>query len=168
MAWRRAPATETGWRRWSRRMLMLIFFGLFAAGATYLRILQAGEPVNERTLAVIALFGVTGAVVALVMQLIALIWLRRHGPAARLAMTLVLAPLVFLGALYGCFALFHSAAELEGLFADPGDPHAIVHLAHRMTFVAAGYVVVFAPGYLWPWLYPVLAGVLVVIGLRAR
>ncbi|MGY6570848.1 MAG: hypothetical protein ACXIVE_17795 [Salinarimonas sp.] len=168
MAWRRAPATETGWRRWSRRMLMLIFFGLFAAGATYLRILQAGEPVNERTLAVIALFGVTGAVAALVMQLIALIWLRRHGPAARLAMTLVLAPLVFLGALYGCFALFHSAAELEGLFADPGDPHAIVHLAHRMTFVAAGYVVVFAPGYLWPWLYPVLAGVLVVIGLRAR
>lgn len=149
-------------------MLVVVFFGLFAAGAAYLRILQAGEPVNDRTLAVIALFGVTGAVSALIMQGIALIWLRRHGPAARLAMALVLAPLVFLGALYGCFALFHSAAELEGLFADPGDPHALVHLAHRMTFVAAGYVLVFAPAYLWPWLYPVLTGALVLIGLRTR
>ena len=147
---------------------MVVFFGLFAAGASYLRILQTGEPVNDRTLAVIALFGVTGAVSALVMQGIALIGLHRRSLAARLAITLALAPLVILGALYGSFALFHSAAELEGLFADPGDPHAIIYLAHRMTVVAGGYVVVFAPNYLWPWLWPLLAGALAVTGMRAR
>ena len=64
----------------------------------------------------------TGAVAALVMQGISLIGLRRRSLAARLVIALALAPLVILGALYGSFALFHSAAELEGLFADPGEP----------------------------------------------
>jgi|GEM_PF-2068234 len=156
------------WRRWAHRFLVVVFFGLFAAGASYLRILQTGESVNDRTLAVIALFGVTGAVAALVMQGISLIGLRRRSLAARLVIALALAPLVILGALYGSFALFHSAAELEGLFADPGDPHAIIYLAHRMTVIAGGYVVAFAPHYLWPWLWPLLAGALALIGIRAR
>ena len=77
------------------------------------------------------------------MQGISLIGLRRRSLAARLVIALALAPLVILGALYGSFALFHSAAELEGLFADPGDPHAIIYLAHRMTVIAGGYVVAF-------------------------
>jgi hypothetical protein len=172
MTAKRAPGRafrhEGLWRRWIRRALVIVLVGLFAAGATYLRIIQTGETVNDRSLAVVALFGVAGALAALVMQVIALIWLRRHGLFVRLAIALVLAPIVFLGALYGSFALFHSAAELEGLLADPGDAHALVSLVHRMTFVAGGYVVVFSPNYLWPWLYPLVAGALAVIGTRAR
>ena len=142
--------------------------GLVASGAAYLRVLERGEPINPRTEALIALFGVSGALAAILMMLFAALFLRRAGRPTRLLWGLALAVPAFLVALYAGFAVFHSAAELEGLIADPGDAHHLRHLIHRLTFVAAGYVVVFAPSYLWPWPLPVIALALALIQLRRR
>ncbi len=146
----------------------ILLVGFVASAVVYLRVLERGEPVNPRTEALIALFGVSGALAALLLMLIAGLFLRRTGRATRLLWGLVLAAPVFLAALYGGFALSYSAAELEGLLADPGDPHHLQHLMHRLTFVAAGYVVVFAPAYLWPWPLPLITLTLALILLRRR
>ncbi|KPQ09342.1 MAG: putative membrane protein [Saliniramus fredricksonii] len=140
--------------------------GLAAAALVYLRVLERGEPINPRTEALIALFGVAGALAALLLMLFAALFLRRVGRPTRLLWGLVLAAPVFLIALYAGFAVFHSAAELEGLITDPGDPHHLRHLIHRLTFVAAGYVAVFAPAYLWPWPLPLIALILGLTLLR--
>ncbi len=142
--------------------------GLVAAAGVYLRLLERGEPINPRTEALIALFGIAGALAAIMLMLFAALFLRRVGRPTRLLWGLVLGAPVFLFALYAGFAVFHSAAELEGLIADPGDAHHLRHLVHRLTFVAAGYVVVFAPGYLWPWLLPVIVVALALVLLRRR
>ncbi|MCC5978757.1 MAG: hypothetical protein JJU21_11895 [Salinarimonas sp.] len=147
------------------RMLLV---GFVASAATYLRVLERGEPINPRTEALIALFGVAGVFAALLLMLFAGLFLRRTGRPTRLLWGLVLAAPVFLLCLYGGFAVFHSAAELEGLLADPGGAHHLRHLVHRLTFVAAGYVVVFAPSYLWPWPLPLIAITLGLILLRRR
>lgn len=142
--------------------------GLAAAALAYLRVLERGEPVNPRTEALIALFGVSGGLAALLLMLFAALFLRRAGRPTRLLWGLVLAAPAFLFALYAGFAVFHSAAELEGLIADPGDAHHLRHLIHRLTFVAAGYVVVFAPAYLWPWPLPLIALILALTLLHRR
>lgn len=146
----------------------IVVVGLAASVAAYLRVLERGEPINPRTEALIALFGVSGALAAILLMLFAALFLRRAGRPTRLLWGLVLAAPAFLFALYAGFAVFHSAAELEGLIADPGDPHHLRHLVHRLTFVAAGYVAVFAPSYLWPWPLPLIAAILALTLLRRR
>lgn len=142
--------------------------GLAAAALVYLRVLERGEPINPRTEALIALFGVAGALASMLLLLVAALFLRRVGRPTRLLWGLVLAVPAFLIALYAGFAVFHNAAELEGLIADPGDPHHLRHLLHRLTFVAAGYVAVFAPAYLWPWPLPLIMLVLALTLLYRR
>ncbi|TVR10742.1 MAG: hypothetical protein EA385_02655 [Salinarimonadaceae bacterium] len=130
------------------------FCGGFAAIAAYLRVLERGEPINERTQALVAVFGGAGALAALVAMALCAILAPRLGRGGLAAGSLVLAAPGFVGALALCFSIQLNAGEIAAFFDHP-DAHGVRYLAYR-TFVAAAYIVVFGPSYLWPWPAPTI------------
>lgn len=146
----------------------VVFCGGFAALAALLRLMERGEPINERTQALVVVFGASGALAAFaVMGACALLAGRLAG--ARLALaSFGLAVAAFAGALALCFSIQHNASEITGFLAQP-DLHGVRYLAYRTIFVAGGYIAVFGPAYLWPWPAPaIVAAIAGAAFLQAR
>lgn len=128
--------------------------GGLAALAAWLRVLERGEPWNERTQALVAVFGASGALAALVVMGACALVAGRLGRVALAGTSLALAAIVFAAALAFCFSIQLNAGEIAA-FVDHPDVHGVRYLAYR-TFVAAAYIVVFGPSYLWPWPAPAI------------
>ncbi len=138
--------------------------GAFSAGAVALRIVERGEPFNERTIALVAVSAFAGFVAG-GLSLILANWCGRGYPAPRVALLAAafgfcLFPAFFLGG----FSLQHGGAELVYSLTNGIDAHGLRFLASRMVFEPTGYVVIFGPNYFFPWAYP---AIVTAIGLAA-